>query len=71
MTERERETALIVTHIAPLELVNFGLHHDGVVVDGREGDGVRVLSVFFLHEKNPNKNKTVSCKNFSCGSFSG
>lgn len=36
------------TYITSLKLVDFGLHHDGVVVNGREGDGVRVLPVFFL-----------------------
>lgn len=40
-----------LTHIAPLKLVDFGLHHDGVVVDRCEGDLVWVCSVFFLKER--------------------
>lgn len=37
-------------HVASLELVDFGLHHHRVVVDGGEGDLVGVLSVSSLQE---------------------
>lgn len=37
-----------MTHITPLKLVDFGLHHDGMVVDLCEGNCVWVLPVFFL-----------------------
>lgn len=52
-------------YITPQHLVDFGLHHDRMIIDGSEWNGIWMLPVLFLGVENKTDfSKTIpDCQN--------